>query len=212
MGTLCSFKAFHHNAELVESAFAGGFWELDRLEAMLTSWQTTSDVSRINQAAGRVPVRVSPETLTVIQKALSIADLTGGAFDITIGVFRGLWKFDEDNDGAIPNPRQVKERLRLVDWHDVLVDTKDETVKLLRPGQRINVEGIAKGFALDAAVRALRASGVHNFIAQAGGDLFASGRRGGRAWRVGIQDPRAPHGRILFELELENQAYNTTGD
>jgi thiamine biosynthesis lipoprotein len=85
-------------------------------------------------------------------------------------------------------------------------------VRLRRPGQAINLGGIAKGYAVDAATRAIRAEGLRDFIVHAGGDLFAAGRHGDRDWHVGIQDPRGPHGKIIFELAITNQAFNTSGD
>lgn len=212
MGTLCEMKGFHVDDAFVERAFARGFQELDRIEALLSGWKETSEISRINAQAGVAPVKVSPETLEVIKKGLWLAELTAGAFDITIGVYRGLWKFDEDNDGTLPAPAEVERRRRLVNWKDVVVDESQGTVMLRRKGQKLNVEGIAKGYAVDAAARAIRAAGVTDFLIKAGGDLFAAGRRGDRAWRVGIQDPRGPHGRPIFEMALADQAFNTSGD
>ena len=148
----------------------------------------------------------------MVNKGLWVAGLSRGAFDITVGVFKGLWKFDEDNDETIPDPAEVRRRRRLVDYHDVLVNESAGTVKLRRPGQRLNLEGLAKGYGVDAAVRVMRAAGLRDFIFHAGGDLFASGRKGDRDWRVGIQDPRAPRGHIIFEVPLSDQAFNTSGD
>jgi thiamine biosynthesis lipoprotein len=212
MGTECEFKAFHPDEALVERAFERGFAEMDRLEALMTSWRETSEVSAINAAAGKEAVKVSADTLAVIEKAQWVAGLSDGAFDITIGVYKGLWKFDEDNDGTLPDPKEVAKRRRLVDWHDVIVDHAAGTVKLRRAGQKINLGGIAKGYAVDAAVRSIRAAGLEDFIVHAGGDLYAAGHKGNRDWRVGIQDPRGPHGKIIFELQVRDQAFNTSGD
>ena len=212
MGTECEFKAFAADEALVDRAFARGFAEFDRIEALTTSWQPTSEVSRINEAAGKKAIKVSPDTLAVIEKAAWVSGLTDGAFDITIGVYKGLWKFDEDRDGSLPDPREVARRRRLVSWKDVLIDKHKQTVMLRRTGQAINLGGIAKGYAVDAAVKAIRAAGLRDFIVKAGGDLFAAGRKGERQWRVGIQDPRAPHGQIIFELPVTDQAFNTSGD
>jgi thiamine biosynthesis lipoprotein len=212
MGTECEFKAFASDEELVDRAFARGFDEFDRIEALTTSWRPTSEVSRINDAAGKKPVPVSADTLAIIEKSLWVSSLTDGAFDITVGVYKGLWKFDEDKDGSLPDPEEVKRRHKLVSWHDVLIDKKRHTVMLRRRGQAINLGGIAKGYAVDAAVRAIRSAGLRDFIVKAGGDLFAAGRKGDRAWRVGIQDPRAAHGQIIFELPVTDQAFNTSGD
>jgi FAD:protein FMN transferase len=212
MGTACEVKAFHHDEAFVRQAVLRGLAEMDRIEALMTSWTDTSEVAAINRAAGKAAVPVSPDTLAVVKKGLWVAELSRGAFDITVGVFKGLWKFDEDNDGTIPDPREVKKRVKLVNWRDVLVDDQAGTVKLRRPGQRLNLEGLAKGYGVDAAVRAIRQSGLRDFIFHAGGDLFAAGRRGDREWRVGIQDPRAPRGKIIFELSLSDRAFNTSGD
>jgi thiamine biosynthesis lipoprotein len=80
----------------------------------------------------------------------------------------------------------------------------------------MNLEGLAKGYGVNAAVQAMRAAGLHDFIFHAGGDLYAAGRPGDRDWRVGIQDPRsdphAEHRHIIFELSLSDQAFNTSGD
>lgn len=212
MGTECEFKAFHADNALVDRAFARGFQEMDRIEALVTGWRNSSEISKINAAAGTQAIGVSPDTMAIIKKALWIGETSDGGFDITVGVYRGLWKFDEDNDGTIPSAADVKRRRALVDFRDVIVDDRNATVMLRRKGQKMNVEGLAKGYGVDAAVRAIRAAGVRDFIAKAGGDLFAAGRKGDRDWRVGIQDPRGPHGKIIFELSLSDQAFNTSGD
>ena len=212
MGTLCEIKAYHPDEAFVRRAAEAGLAEMDRIEALTTSWNDRSDVAHVNQAAGKEAVKVAPDTLAVIKKGIWVAEKTGGAFDITVGVFKGLWKFDEDNDGSVPDPKEVRRRAKLVNFRDVIVDEAAGTVKLRRPGQRLNLEGLAKGYGVDAAVKVMRAAGLRDFIFHAGGDLYAAGRKGSRDWRVGIQDPRAPHGRIIFEVPLSDQAFNTSGD
>lgn len=218
MGTLCKISVLQADEALVGSAAAAAFDEMDRLEALMTSWRPDSDVGRVNAAAGKGAVVVAPETLTVIEKALWVARETDGAFDITVGVFSGLWKFDEDNDGSIPRREEVLARRRLVDWRDVIVDHEARTVRLRRAGQKITLGGIAKGFIVDAAVAVLRARGLRDFLVQAGGDFYAAGHRGDRPWNVGIQDPRAPpelpkSAETIFALlPLSDRAFNTSGD
>jgi thiamine biosynthesis lipoprotein len=212
MGTLCEIKVYHHDFEVVQQAINTGMAEMDRIEALMTSWTDTSDVAKINAAAGVEAVKVDPDTLAVVKKGVWIGEKSRGAFDITVGVFKGLWRFDEDNDGSIPDPKEVRKRLKLVNYRDVIVDETAGTVKLRRKGQRLNLEGLAKGYGVDKAVAAIRKAGIHDFIFHAGGDLFAAGRKGEREWRVGIQDPRAPRGKIIFDVSLKDQAFNTSGD
>jgi thiamine biosynthesis lipoprotein len=212
MGTLCEIKAFHTDEAFVQRVVALGLGEMDRIEALTTSWTDTSDVAHVNAAAGKSAVKVDPDTLAVVKKGIWVGEKTDGAFDITVGVFKGLWRFDEDNDGSLPDPREVKRRAKLVNFRDVIVDDAAGTVKLRRTGQRLNLEGLAKGYGVAAAVKVMRAAGLKDFIFHAVGDLYAAGRKGDRDWRVGIQDPRAPRGRIIFELSLSDKAFNTSGD
>ena len=219
MGTRCTIAALHHDRSVVEQAVTRAMAEIDRLDAMLTTWTATSEVSRINAAAGtREGVALSPETLEVLERSLWIARESEGAFDITIGAFKGLWKFDEDNDGTLPSGASVRARLPLVDYHGLIVDAERHTARLARVGQNITLGGIAKGLIVDRAVAKLRDGGLRDFLVQAGGDLFAAGRRGDRPWRVGIQDPRAGSGKARSTdtsfalLELEDRAFNTSGD
>jgi len=212
MGTLCNIKVYFGDENQAQKAIAAALDEMARLEGLMTTWRDDSEVSKINAAAGISAVVVSPETFEVIKQSQHISELTEGAFDLTVGAFKGLWKFDEDNNGELPSPSDVRKRQRLVNYKDIVIDEAAHTVMLRRPGQRITLGGVAKGFAVDGAVAVLRKAGVKDFIVQAGGDLFAGGKRGDRAWRVGIQDPRGPHGQIIYKVELTNQAFNTSGD
>jgi FAD:protein FMN transferase len=219
MGTHCTIAVFHHDEARVEQAVAQAVLEMNRLDAMMTTWTDTSEVSRINAAAGNgEAVSVSAETFEVLEKSLWVARASGGAFDITVGAFKGLWKFDEDNDGTLPAPGDVAERLKLVDYEALILDPARRTARLARAAQSITLGGIAKGFIVDCAVRTLRGAGLVDFLVQAGGDLYAAGKRGDREWRVGIQDPRAKPGddRSLDTsfalLSLTDSAFNTSGD
>jgi FAD:protein FMN transferase len=219
LGTRCTLAAFHYDAAAVDQAFTRALAEIARLDAMMTTWTDTSEVSRINAGAGSGEVvAVSPELYEVLDRSLWIARASGGAFDITVGAFKGLWKFDQDNDGSLPRRSEVLARLPLVDYRGLLLDPKRYTARLAKRGQSITLGGIAKGLIVDRAVAKLRDSGLTDFLVQAGGDLYAAGRRGDRPWRVGIQDPRAGAGHARSAdtsfalLSLENSAFNTSGD
>lgn len=219
MGTRCTIAVLHDDAAAVELAVSRAMAEIARLDAMMTTWTPGSEVSRINAGAGSGEgVAVSPETFEVLERSLWIAEQSSGAFDITVGAFKGLWKFDEDNDGSLPRRADVLARLPLVDYRGLALDASRRTARLVMPGQSITLGGIAKGLIVDRAVAKLRASGLEDFLVQAGGDMYAAGRRGDRPWRVGIQDPRAGGGHARSAdtsfalLPLENSAFNTSGD
>ncbi|MEZ4366738.1 MAG: FAD:protein FMN transferase [Kofleriaceae bacterium] len=186
--------------------------EFNRLDAMMTTWTPDSEVSRINAAAGKAAVKVSTETVEVLARALEVSRLSKGVFDITVGAFRGLWKFDQDMDGTLPDPAEVKRRLALVGWRDVVLDKKKRTVKLRKKGMAITLGGIAKGYAVDRAVAILHARGLTDFILQAGGDLYVSGAKGPKPWVVGIRDPRAGRDVSFAVAPVTDHAFSTSGD
>lgn len=195
-------------AQAAEAMFA----EMKRLDAAMTTWRPDSDVSRINAAAGEKPVIVSDETRAVISRAVDISRRTGGLFDITVQAFHGLWKFDQDMDGSLPDPADVKKRVALVNWKDIVINNRRKTVFLRRKGMAITLGGIAKGYAVDACARLLRARGLSNFMIQAGGDMYIAGSKGPNPWVVGIRDPRGPKDAMFATAPIKDHSFSTSGD
>ncbi|MEK6606462.1 MAG: FAD:protein FMN transferase, partial [Myxococcota bacterium] len=212
MGSSLSIAVWADDEPRAAAAIERAFVEFDRLEALMTVWRETSDIARLNAAAGRRPVLVAPEVRQALRAARRVSEWTGGKFDVTFGALAGLWKFDHDQDDRIPDPAEVRRRLPLVDYRDLVVDERVGTAFLRRKGMRAHLGGIGKGFAVDRVVAILREAGLRDFFVQAGGDLYVSGRRGDRAWRVGIRDPRGPEDRYFATLDLADSAFSTSGD
>jgi FAD:protein FMN transferase len=194
------------------AAFEAVFAEFDRLDRLMSVWKEGSDIQRLNTAAGDRPVTVSAETIEVLTIARQVSEWSGGKFDVTFGALSGLWKFDQDQDDNIPARAAVAARLPDVDYTALEIDAVRRTAFLRRRGMRAHVGGIGKGYAVDRAVALLRSRGFHDFMIQSGGDLFVSGQRGSRPWRVGIRDPRGPADRSFAALTLTNRAFSTSGD
>ncbi|HEX4338690.1 MAG TPA: FAD:protein FMN transferase [Polyangiaceae bacterium] len=187
--------------------------EIRRVEKVMTSWNDTSEVGRINAEAGS-PVTVSDETITVLDKSRWASELSGGVFDITFHALGDLWKFGDaaEADPKLPDPAIVREKKKLVDYRKVKIDSAAHTVTIGK-GMRIDLGGIAKGYAVDRAAAVLKAAGMKSFLAQAGGDLYGAGTKpDGAPWVSGIQDPRADLGQFFAVIELENHAFSTAGD
>jgi FAD:protein FMN transferase len=199
------------DAKAVEAAEAV-FADMQRLDRVMTTWLPESEVSQINAAAGVKAVVVSEETFTVIARAQDIAVRTRGVFDITVGAFKGLWKFDEDMDGKLPDPDEVKRRLALVGYQNLVLDRSKRTVFLKKKGMSITLGGIAKGYAVDRCVELLRKRGYQNFMVQAGGDMYVAGKKDNDPWVVGIRDPRSPDGQYFALAPLEDHSFSTSGD
>ena len=212
MGSLVTLTAYAPDAEKAVQAFGAAFQEFHRLEALLTVWRADSDVTRINRAAGKARVSVAPETFEVIQRAIEMSRMTGGKFDVTFGALSGLWRFDHDQDNRIPSQDAIQERLPLVGWEQIEMDAATHSVRLGRKGARIHLGGIGKGYAVDRAVAILRECGLVDFMVQAGGDLYVAGRKGDRAWRVGVRDPRGGPETYFAAAEIEDATFSTSGD
>jgi FAD:protein FMN transferase len=167
---------------------------------------------RINAAAGVEPVRVAAEVRDVLRQARQISDWTGGTFDVTFGALADIWKFDHDQDNTIPSADAIRARLPLIDYRQIEIDDRAGTVFLKRRGMKIHLGGIGKGYAVDRAVGILRRAGLRDFMIQAGGDLYVGGRKNGRAWRLGIQDPRGAAGKTFATVDLTDSTFSTSGD
>jgi thiamine biosynthesis lipoprotein len=193
----------------IDRAFA----EFRRLEGLMTTWRPDSEISRINAAAGRAAVPVSPEIYDVIAASLEYARLSGGAFDISFYGLKGLWHFNDDLRPELPDPAEIKRRLPLINWRQIHLDPKAHSVRLGRAGMAIDLGGIGKGFAVDAAVRVLRDQGVRNGMVQAGGDLMLFGSKSGQPFLAGVRDPRSAAMDDYFAVcPLINHAFSTAGD
>jgi thiamine biosynthesis lipoprotein len=212
MGTEVSFAVWTSDEAGALRAIDAGFAEIDRLERMMTTWRDDSDVSRVNHNAGVAPVKVSPETIEVIDAAAHSSEISNGAFDISFYALHGLWKFDEDLEKKLPPEAALKARLPLIDYRKVIVDHDKSTVYLAKKGMAINLGGIAKGYAVDRAVAVLKKSGFTDAIVQAGGDLMCAGSKGGAPWSAGVRDPRGGRGDVFAVMKLSNHAFSTAGD
>ena len=212
MGSSLELTAWTADEKGAVAAFDAVFAEFERLDRLMSVWKEGSDVTRVNAAAGRAPVRVSAETLEVLTVARQASDWTDGKFDVTFGALSGLWKFDQDQDGTIPSRAAVAARLPDVDYTALDIDPAAGTAFLRRPGMRVHLGGVGKGYAMDRSAAILRARGFNDFMIQSGGDLFVSGRRGDRSWRLGIRDPRGPAERSFAALDLTDGTFSTSGD
>ena len=212
MGTEVHISAWATDEAATVTAFDKAFDEFDRLDALMSTWKDGSDILRLNAAAGNAPVAVSAEVREVLHASQEVSEWTSGKFDVTFAALSGLWKFDHDIDGQVPDRSQIAPRLPLIDYRALQIDDRAGTASLTRAGMKVNLGGIGKGYAVDRAVTILRDAGLSDFMIQSGGDLFVAGRRGDRPWRVGIQDPRGFPDTTFAALELTDVALSTSGD
>jgi FAD:protein FMN transferase len=219
---LTTFTAERIDEAFILSAFDRAVDEIKRLDLLMTVWPRRdaagkllpdSELQTINAEAGKRPTKVGPETLEVVQKSVWMGARSGGLFDITFYAMHGLWKFDEDLEVKIPDKEAIEKARRLIDYRKIKIDPEGRTILLEQAGMKMNLGGIAKGYAVDAAARVLERQGLTSFFVQAGGDLYVRGRKpDGKAWRVGVRDPRGREGEFFAMIEVEDHAFSTAGD
>ena len=193
-----------------ETVIRQAFQEIERLETVLSEWREGSDISKINAQAGQKPVKVSDDTLRVVDAGMDVSAWSRGAFDLSWAALWGLYDFRPDSI-KIPSAGQVEPRLKLINYENIRVSKKYNTVFLKKRGMAIGTGGIAKGYALDHAGAILRGGGVEHYMIFGGGQVQVHGRRSGRPWRVGIQHPRDPNS-YFAALESTGASFSTSGD
>ncbi|MFH1578259.1 MAG: FAD:protein FMN transferase [Candidatus Omnitrophota bacterium] len=180
------------------------FGEIERIENLLSLYKEESEISRLNKQGS---LRVSPQTLLVINKAIKFWGETGGVFDITIAPLVELWGF-YNKDYHIPEDAKIKKTLSLIGIDKM--NLRDNIVEFEVKGMKIDLGAIAKGFAVDCAVRELRLAGIDSALLNAGGDIYCLGNKFGQPWRVAIKSGRNKG--FSGYLELSDKAVATSGD
>jgi thiamine biosynthesis lipoprotein len=186
--------------------------EIRRIERLLTTFKEDSETNLVNRNAGIAPVRVSEETFTLIQRSIWISRITQGAFDITYGsIDKRLWNFDQ-NMTALPTRQQAKKMVRLINYRNIVLDPKEQTVFLKEKGMRIGFGGIGKGYAAEMAKAVMQKAGVNSGVVNASGDLAAWGcQPNSKPWTIGIVHPDASDLPFSY-MNITNMAVATSGN
>ncbi len=182
-------------------------------EQLFSATRQGSDIWNINHAEGQ-PVAVDPETLYLVQTALSYAELSDGRFDPTIGVVSDLWQFDqmvaaEEGATSLPDEGKLSEALTHVDYRNVVVTSS--TVQLLDPDARLDLGAIAKGYIADRMKEALLSGGARSAIINLGGNVLLVGDHAGLPFQVGIQKPFGGSGESAAVIPLSDKSLVTSG-
>lgn len=184
--------------------------ELRRVDSLMSNWTTTSEVARLNREAGTKETRVHPEVGRVLQAALVLWKESGGAYDITVEPLVRAWGF-LGGPRRVPSEAEIQAALAHVGAQRVHYAPETRMLRFDDPLTRIDLGGIAKGYAVDVAARSLVARGVRNALVDLSGNMFAMGSPpGASGWRIGIRDPRD---RIPFlaRLTLHGEGISTSG-
>ena len=208
MGTAVRVELWHEDAAAARAAMSAVMDEMHRIDATMSPFKPESELSRINREAAQKPVAISQEMFDLIGRSIEFSKLSGGAFDITFSSVGYLYDYREH---VKPTDQQIAQALPGINYRHLQLDSKARTIHYARPGVRIDLGGIAKGYAVDNCIAILKGRGISNAIVTAGGDSRLLGDKRGRPWNVGIRDPRR-RGEVVAVLPLADVAISTSGD
>lgn len=225
-----SLKAHHHPVKLMGCGFVLtavddkpqrawdairlGVKEIERIEALISSWQDSSQTTRINEQAGIAPVQVSVELFDLIARSLKVSKITQGAFDISGTLSRYYWKFDQKEHPALPTEK-IAELQSLINYELIELDRSRSTVFLKKQGMKIGFGAIGKGYAAYKAYQVMEQHGVKSGLINASGDLMCWGAPpDADQWEINIPHPddrslslaqfKIPFGAVVTSGNYEN--------
>ncbi len=209
MGTVITQKVYGQEAKAATEEVRQ---RLKAIEELMTINAPGGDINKLNEAAGKNAVILTKETINILATAKEYAQISGGAFDVTIGPLVKAWGIFTDHP-RIPGREEIERLKKLTDDKTLEVDTANSTAKLEMPGQIVDLGGIAKGYSGDEAIKIYKKHGIKSAYINLGGNVVVLGKKpDGKLWRIGIQNPRAENGYYLGIVEVTDKAVVTSGD
>ncbi|TDF34786.1 FAD:protein FMN transferase [Alteromonadaceae bacterium M269] len=208
MGTNIRAEVWHASDDIGQKAVLAVMQEMERINQAMSPYIESSELSQVNLKATKEPVAISQELFDLLKLSVALSEETKGAFDITFASVGFLYNYREQQK---PSQSDVENLLSAINYEHVVLDDEQRTVFFKHPNVKIDLGGIAKGHAVDNAVKILRDMGIEHALVTAGGDTKLLGDRKGRPWIVGIKDPRKSNKQAIV-LPLENTALSTSGD
>jgi thiamine biosynthesis lipoprotein len=188
------------------------FDRIAALDAILSDYQPESELSRLSQRAGGAPTAVSTDLFDVLERSKKLHERTGGVFDVTIAPVGRLWRRAR-REHKLPDPERIAQARALVGSDRLLLDPKHHTVALLKPGMKLDVGGIAKGYAAQAAVDALRKLGITRALVGGAGDIVVGDPPpDAQGWTVAVASLNPRESEPETYLLLKYAAISTAGD
>ena len=187
---------------------------LDQINALMSTYDPVSEISRFNDQLGTEWFPVSTATAEVVALSLQISQLTGGAFDISVGPLVELWGFGPKERGRqIPTDEQIQALLGRIGYQNLQLRQHPPAMKKQIPLLRIDLSAVAKGYAVDALAGLLRDQGYRNFLVEIGGEMRIAGRReDGTPWRIAIEKPLEGRREVETIFPLTATAVATSGN
>jgi FAD:protein FMN transferase len=208
MGTRCAVELWATDRAAGEAAMEAVFADMRRIDVLMSTYKPDSEMSRVNDGAARAPVPVSVELFDLLVTAQEYSRLSSGVFDITYASVGYLYDYRAH---VHPDDKAIASALPGVDYRQLKLDPARHTVAFGKPGMRIDLGGIAKGYAVDRGIELLKARGISHAMVNSGGDTRVMGDREGKPWMIGIRHPDRKD-EVVLRVPLEDAAFSTSGD
>ncbi|HEU4754988.1 MAG TPA: FAD:protein FMN transferase, partial [Armatimonadota bacterium] len=210
MGVDARLVVYAPDQPAAERACTAAFARIAALDTIMSDYRVDSELNRLCARAGGPPVRISPELFRVLQRAQEVSRRSGGAFDVTVGPLIALWR-KARKSGVLPDPAEIQRARRLVGWQKLKLDPRARTARLMVRGMKLDLGGIAKGYADDEAQRVLKGHGITRALVEMGGDIVVTGPPPGKeGWTIRV--PNAGNDRGPADLQFADRAISTSGD
>ncbi|MEX0824566.1 MAG: FAD:protein FMN transferase [Pirellulaceae bacterium] len=213
MGTAYLVKISNPPASLPDDWKQQVDLELRRVNDQMSTYLKSSELSQFNASQSTDWFSVSAETAEVVSYALDVAELTDGAFDVTIGPLVNAWSFGPDERSNQPPSEEEIARLKeKIGFQHLEAREQPPALRKKNPAIEVDLSAIAKGHGVDRVIERLKTFGVENAFVEIGGEVRVIGVRGDRPWGVGIQQPDTDFGGVLTAVPLSDGAIATSGD
>lgn len=184
--------------------------EVKRIENLISDWIPTSQISKVNQNAGIVPVQVDKEVYDLVERAIAISKLTSGAFDISYASMDRIWKFDGSMK-EMPSEEAIKKSVEKVGYQNIILNPQNTTIFLKNKGMKLGLGGIGQGYIADKIKALLQVKGCKSGLVNVSGDINTWGTQpDGKSWTVGIVNPMNKN-KVFATFPLEDSAVETSG-
>ena len=218
MGTFAHIVAVAKDTGTAKRCVQAALEEIRKVDDLMSDYKSDSEISRVNREAGERAVKVSESTYEVLQRSVEFSEMTGGAFDITVGPLVALFREAKENKVA-PSEEQIAQARSKVGFEKLKLDSENKTVQFSDKGMLLDLGGIAKGYAIDKAIEAAQRNGAIGAMVDIGGDVrcFGLPPEGKDHWLIGLQDPKSAiegigGGELQLVLKVTNAAVATSGD
>jgi thiamine biosynthesis lipoprotein len=212
MGTTFKIILYASDQEAADKASRAAFARVADLDGIMSDYKPASELMRLCAKAGGDPVKVSDDLWTVLERAREVSKRSDGAFDVTVGPLVRLWRRAR-RTRELPDTDDLAKAKALVGYEKMTLDAKNHTVQLAKEGMKLDLGGIAKGYAADQALLVLKKNGLTRALVAAGGDIaVGDAPADADAWTVGIAPVVDPESKPKKYLLLINAAVSTSGD